>query len=378
MLDMLIKNGTVIDPANNVNSIRNIGIKDGLIADLAKCSDLKAKDIVDASGCFVTPGIIDFHAHLYTDGTERGVYVDPTYFPNGVTTAVDGGSAGVANYPLFYNSIIASSKVRVLSSLNVCSLGLGTVSYNENLDPMAINKNQIRRFIRKYGDNICALKLRQSKEISKEFGLAPLKETRVLADELNVRLIVHATNSPGEIKETLDLLREGDIFCHVFHGKGKTILSENGKVLPEIYEARDRGVLFDAAHGGNQFSNNVARTAIDEGFYPDFISSDISLKTMYRSPLFSMGNVMSKFLNFGINVEELISIVTVTPAKWLGIEKEIGALSPGMCADVAIMRIFDKETSFADSHGNVFEGKTLMRTEMTVREGVTVFRQLGF
>ena len=167
MLDMLIKNGTVIDPANNVNSIRNIGIKDGLIADLTKCPDLKAKDIVDASGCLVTPGIIDFHAHLYTDGTERGVYVDPTYFPNGVTTAVDGGSAGVANYPLFYNSIIASSKVRILSSLNVCSLGLGTVAYNENIDPTAINAKQIRRFIRKYGDNICALKLRQSEEISK-------------------------------------------------------------------------------------------------------------------------------------------------------------------------------------------------------------------
>lgn len=378
MLDILIKNGMVLDPAAGGCEIRDIGIKRDRIVDLSAEDDRESIDVIDASGCYVTPGIIDFHAHMYTDGTERGVYVDSTYFPNGVTTAVDGGSAGVANYPLFYQTVVAASKVRVLSDLNLCSLGLGTISYPENIDPETVDVDKIKYYYQKYRDNIQALKLRQTRNISREFGLEPLRLIRKIADDLGAYIVVHVTDSPGEVRETLDLLKEGDVFCHVFHGKGKTILDENGKLLPEIWDARSRGVLFDAAHGGNQFSNRIACAALEQGFVPDFITSDISLKTMYRRPLYSMGMVMSKFLNMGIEMEQLIPIVTRTPAKKLGLEHEIGTLAPGSCADVAVLKVIDKHVDFNDSHGVVMQGNKLIKTQMTIREGITVFRQIDF
>ena len=378
MIDLLIKNGHVIDPSTGRNGKENVAIYNGLIVDSRECSEKNALEVIDAEGCYVVPGLIDFHAHVFTDGSERGVYAESTYFPNGVTTAVDAGSAGVANYASFYNTVIANSKVRLLSYLNICSLGLGTVTYQENLDPACINKEKIERYLRKYGDNIRALKLRQTKNISGAYGLEPLRATRRLADELKIPVVVHVTDSPGEVRETLELLRPGDVFCHMYHGKGKTILDENGKVLPEVREARERGVLFDAAHGGNQFCNRVARSAIEQGFLPDFISSDISLKTMYRTPLYSMGKVMSKFLNFGIPLEKLIRIVTTDAAKWLRLGGEAGTLAVGSCADVAVLRVVDKEMQFNDSHGDLYTGSKIIKTEMTIREGVPVFRQLDF
>lgn len=378
MLDILIKNGIVTDPATGKSRIGDVGIRKGRIVDLSKEENQDSADVIDASGCYVTPGIIDFHAHLYTDGTERGVYVDSTYFPNGVTTAVDGGSAGVANYPLFYQTVVAASKVRIFSDLNLCSLGLGTISYPENIDPETVDVEKIKYYYQKYRDNIQALKLRQTRDISRGYGLEPLRLMRKIADDLGAYMVVHVTDSPGEVSETLELLKEGDVFCHVFHGKGRTILDERGKVLPEIWEARERGVLFDAAHGGNQFSNRVALSALEQGFVPDFVTSDISLKTMYRSPLYSMGMVISKFLNMGIGMEQLISMVTRTPARKLGLEGEIGTLEAGACADVAVLKIIEKQVEFDDSHGVRMQGNRLVKTQMTIREGVTVFRQIDF
>jgi predicted amidohydrolase len=378
MLDILIMDGIIIDPSDGRIERGDIGIRGGKIVDLSEHPERRAEIVVNASGCYVTPGLIDFHAHLYTDGTERGVYPESTYFPNGVTTAIDGGSAGVANYPIFHNTVMATSKVRIFADLNICSLGLGTVTYQENIDPGTVNVEKIKYFFDKYGDRLQALKLRQSQNISREFRLEPLKLAREIADHLGVYLVVHVTDSPGEVRDTLDLLRPGDVFCHVFHGKGKTILGDDGKVLQEVWAARKRGVLFDAAHGGNQFSNGTAKAALNEGFLPDFISSDISLKTMYNPPLFSMGMVLSKFFNMGLDFPELIRLTTYIPAHKLGLEQEIGALKPGYCADVAIFKLIEKETCFEDSHGAFFYGDKLIKTQMTIREGVCVFRQIDF
>ncbi len=378
MIDLLIQNGRVIDPVSGRDGTGSVAVHNGKIVSAEGLTPADAVETVDASGCFVTPGFIDFHAHIFTDGCERGVYPEPAYFPFGVTTAVDGGSAGVANYASFFNSVITPSKVRILSYLNICSLGLGTYSYQENINPATVNQEKIGFFLEKYRDNIRALKVRQTRNISGEYGLEPLRLTRKLADEFGVPVVVHVTDSPGEVRETLDLLRAGDIFCHVYHGKGKTILGQDGKVLPEVRAARERGVLFDAAHGGNQFSNQVARAAMDQGFLPDFISSDISLKTMYRAPLYSMGKVMSKYLNMGMPPETLFAIVIRNAAQWLRGGDGFGSLKVGACADIAVTRIIEKETDFEDSHGNFLSGSKLLKTEMTVREGIPVFRQIDF
>lgn len=378
MLDMLIKNGIVIDTLTATEKQIDIGILNGKVVDLNNYNDTEAVNMVDASGCYVTPGIIDFHAHLYTDGTERGIYPESTYFPSGVTTAVDGGSAGVANFPLFHNTVIANSKVRIFADLNICSLGLGTVSYQENIDPSTVNVNRMKMYFEKYPHCLQAVKVRQSKNIAKNFGLEPLKLAKQIAKEIGTYVVVHVTDSPGEVKDTLDILEAGDVFCHVFHGKGKTILDEKGKILDVVWNAQKRGVLFDAAHGGNQFCNTVALKALEQGFRPDFITSDISLKTMYNPPLFSMLHVMSKFLNMGLSFTDIICTTTINAARKLKKEHCIGALCPGYCADVAIFKIEDKETYFEDSHGAYFKGEKIIKNQMTIRDGVTVFRQIDF
>lgn len=373
-----IKNGKVIDTLSKIEETRDIFIKGSRIAEKPVGNNCDIEETIDARDCIVSPGLIDFHTHLYTYGSELGIFVDSSFLPMGVTSAVDGGSTGFANFESYYKNIVINSNVRIKSFLNISPSGLITTKYHENVDPKYYDYKLIFSLFKRYKAHLLGLKIRQSKEIVEGLGIEPLKETIKIAEELGCAVAVHVTDPPEKICEITNIMRAGDILVHVFHGTGHTILNINGKIYPEIFNAKKKGIFFDAANGRNHFAFKTAIPAISQGFFPDIISTDITMRTMFRKPVFSLPFVMSKYLNLGMPLGEVFSACTYLPAKLMGVEKDIGDLSPGSLADVSIFKIIEKSVEFIDVEGKKIEGSKLLIPKLTVLNGKIVYRQIDF
>jgi len=376
--DLWIRGGEIIDPARNMSQPGEVLIRGARIVAPPVGETPDAAEVVDASGCLILPGLIDFHAHLFPGGTELGIPPDPGLLPSGVTTAADAGSAGITNYELFSESVIKRSLVRIKSYLNVAPAGLVTTRYPENVDPKHFDLEKTAALFERYRGELLGLKLRQSRPIVEHLGLEPLKATLRMAEQLHCRVVVHTTDPPGSLGELADLLRPGDVFCHVFHGTGHTILGPDGALLPEILAARKRGVVFDAAQGRKNFAFRVAEAALRQAFLPDVISSDLTASTLFRQPVFGLPHIMGKYLALRMPLEAVVAACTATPARLLGMQGEIGTLAPGACADVAIVRQVDRQVEFQDTNDERREGQVLLVPQMTVRAGRVLFRQIDF
>ncbi|HSB68088.1 MAG TPA: metallo-dependent hydrolase [Candidatus Methylomirabilis sp.] len=373
-----IRGGVLVDPARNLLQPGDVLIRgDRIIA--APAGDVPdAEQVIDAAGCLVLPGLIDFHSHLYPGGSEIGIPPDASLLPMGVTTAVDAGSAGVANYELFSRAVIARSLVRIKSFLNVAPTGLVTTRYPENVDPKYFDPEKTGALLKEHRGELLGLKIRQSRSIVGALGLEPLRAAVRMAEQLTCPVVVHTTDPPGSPSEIADLLRPGDIFCHVFHGTGNTIIGPDGGVLPGILAARKRGVLFDAANGRNHFAFPVAEAAIRQSFLPDVISTDLSAGTLFREPIIGLPHVMSKYLAMGVSLMEVVGACTSIPARLLAQQEEIGTLAPGACADVVVMQQMSRRVEFVDARGERREGRVLLAPRLTLRAGRVVFRQIDF
>lgn len=373
-VDILIENGLVIDPYLGTKEVRSVAVKGNKIVNASAVTE--ANQTVDASGCIVSPGLIDYHGHFAHTTSDLGANPEMICFPTGVTTYVDAGTTGVANYLGFRASTMAS-KLKAYALLHINPAGIATIAIHESQDPNICNDEKVKQYMELYVDQIKGLKMRASAELLEELGLKPLEHLRALADEIGCPVVVHTTNAPCEIPRILDLLRPGDVYCHVFQGEGCTIIAPDGKVYPEVYEAQKRGILFDACNGKCNFGFNVAEPAIRQGFVPDIISSDMSAFNAFtRDYVFSLPFIMSKYLMLGLDVETIYRCVVLNPAKSLGLEKELGSLLPGTTANISVQRIIDKETRFMDALGESRIGKQVFRTEMTVCEGWIVFRTI--
>ena len=366
----MILNGHVIDPVNGVDGIKDIAVYNGKITQYEKGEE--AKHVIDAQGRYVFPGLIDSHAHLFAEGTEIGIYPDLAYLPTGVTAAVD-ASCGVANYNLFRKTIIARSKVTIKSFLQVCSAGLVTTSYHENINPKYFNPEKMDRIYHENEDNILGLKIRQSEELAQGLGIEPLKETVRIAEKIGCPVEVHCTNIPVPTKEVLDVLRPGDIFEHVYQGAKNTILDEHGKLYDCVLEARQRGIIFDTAEGRKHGDFTVMRKAMEQRFIADLCSTDLVLGSMYRRSIFSLPNLMSRYICMGIPMAQVVDMATARPAKLMKMEGIIGCLSEGARADIAIFNWMDLHQTYLDWKGETFVGTKQLKPEMTIKEGQIVY-----
>jgi predicted amidohydrolase len=376
--NILITGGHVIDPARGLNEKGDIYLVGDKIVPTEMAKVTPPDKIIKADGCLVMPGLIDFHSHLFLGGTDIGIPADVGLLPNCVTTAVDGGSAGTANFESFYSNIITNSLVRIKSFLNVSPTGISTAKYYENCDPQHYDEKKIELLFKKYPDILLGLKIRQSQEIVGELGLAPFQQTVQIAERLSCKVAVHTTNSPGDIEDLLALFRPGDIFVHVYHGTGNTIIGKDNRVLPAVKTARERGIIFDAANGKYHFAFKTAEAALKDGFAPDVVSSDITWLTMYKDPSCGLLWLMSKYLALGMDLYDIVAACTSTPARLMGMVGEIGTLEPDSCADIAILKLIDHPCEFSDSLGFSRWGQKLLMPQATIRAGRVVFRQLNF
>ncbi len=253
MYSIKIENGQVFDSTQKAFIHATVGVNDTLIKTVEPHSDSgNAQILVDASNLYVAPGFIDFHGHFFEQGSDIGVDPDLASLPFGITALGDAGSTGVSNFESFLSQILRTAHVTMRCFINLSPAGLVTTKYHEDVNPAIMDEDKIALLYAKHKDVILGLKLRLSKEVVGEHGMAPLKKARSIADKLGCILNVHVTNPAGSIVEMLRYFKAGDVFTHVFHGKGETIIKDD-KVMPEILSARKRGVIFDAANGGTTF-----------------------------------------------------------------------------------------------------------------------------
>ncbi|MBW7571911.1 amidohydrolase family protein [Caproiciproducens faecalis] len=380
----IIRNGRVMDPRTGLDRIQDLVICNNRIVD-PQGEAVSCDHIIDATGCIVSPGLIDFHTHVFYEGSAIAIRPD-FMIPQGTTSAVDAGTSGTANFESFYKTVVVPSTVRLKSFLTVYSGGQLDPKLCEDFNPALFNLERMERIVDKYRDNILGLKIRFSRGVvPDDKGMDYLKATVELADLLNARLgtalrvCVHTTNSPVSAGDLASCLRPGDIFCHCFQGSGNNLVLENGEIDSGVLQARKRGVLFDAANGKGNFGIETAKRALAKNFLPDIISSDLTNDKFNMPPYDkNLPTVLSKYLTLGLDLMTVLRTVTEVPAEIMGMAGQIGTLQPGAYADVVVLKEKNIPVLHKDWKNDTLQGNVLLVPQMTLCAGEIQFCQTDF
>lgn len=379
-LDILLKGGHLLDAKNSMDEPMDVGIRDGKIAEVAKnISVKKAKKTIDVSGLYITPGLVDMHVHVFM-GNEPGAYIadgatsvmpDGFTFRSGVTTVVDAGSSGWRNFPLFKEQTIDKAKTRVLALLNI--VGTGMRSRFQEQDVSDMNPVMTAHSIQKlYPDILVGIK---SAHYWGDFTQVDLAVEAGKLANVPVMVDFGEHDPPNSIESLfMEHLRPGDIFTHTYSNgptQRETIVDENGKLKPFIFKAQERGIVFDLGHGGGAFTWRQAVPAHEQGFKADVVSSDLHTQSM-NSGMKNMSNVLSKFMALGVSLPDAISRSTWAPAQVIG-RPDLGHLSVGAEADVAVFRLHEGDFGFLDVRRLKVKGTKKLETELTLRAGDVVW-----
>ena len=379
-IDILLKGGHVIDPKNKIDSKMDVAIFENKIVQVAPDIPVtNAKKVIDVKGLFVTPGLIDMHVHVFM-GNDLDAYIangptsvapDGFTFRAGVTSVVDAGSSGWRNFRQLKEQTIDKAQTRVLALLNI--VGTGMVGRFEEQDVTDMNAVMTAHMIKQlFPDIIVGIKA------AHYWGDFTQVDRAVEAGKLaNVPVMVDfGEHDPPNSIEALFMkhLRPGDIFTHTYsYGptKRETVVDENGKVKPFIADAKKRGIIFDVGHGGGAFSWRQAVPAMQQGFSPDVISTDLHIQSM-NGGMKDLANVLSKFINMGMSLQDAIARATWAPANVIN-KKELGNLSVGTEADIAVFNLRKGDFGFVDVRGTKLKGTQKLEAELTIRAGKIVW-----
>lgn len=343
--DLLLKGGTIVDPAHGVHAMLNVAVRDGRIA--AVLSDLSsAKHVLDVRGSLVTPGLVDLHTHCYWGATYWGIEPDPIAAATGVTTWVDAGSAGAYNFAAFRRHVVEACKVRAYAFLNVSAIGLvAPTGELANLAYCDVDAGEAT--VKANRDCIRGIKARVDRNTTGEAGIDGLRRARILADRVGLPLMVHVATAPPHLQEISAFLRSGDILTHCCTGQDNRLVDTAGDLIAAARQMRDRGVIFDVGHGSGSFSFTSAEALLGAGMAPDVISSDMHQLSRI-GPMRDLPTTLSKFLNLGMSLDDAIARATVRAARAIG-KDDIGTLGVGAHADIAVFDLEERPVSFLDT-----------------------------
>ncbi len=349
---LAIRGGTVIDPASGLHGPTDVLIVDGKVAAVGEGIVVPAgATVIDASGCLVTPGLIDLHAHVYASVTPLSIDPDPLAARSGTSTQVDAGSAGAATFDGFRRFIVEPSRSRVLAFLNISIIGLAAMP--ECGYARFVDANETLRVVEANRDVIVGVKVRASRNALGEDNTAePVRHAVAVGRAAGLPVMMHLGDPPPTFEDGLAQLRGGDIVTHAWKGQPITRLVErDGRVKAEVRAARDRGVLFDIGHGSGSFNWGVARQLADHGFWPDTISTDVHTSSIKAPVSIDMPATMTRLWHLGMPLGDVVAAATSRAATAIGWGDRIGSLAPGHCGDVAILRIDETPIVLTDSYG---------------------------
>ena len=369
--DVLIKNGTLIDPANKINSKMDIAISGTKIAKVSKTIDESTSKLtIDAKSLIICPGLIDIHAHSF--GYWESIFPDEMCLPFGTTTMLDAGGPGWKTFDTMKDEVIRKSKTRVFSLLNIVGSGM-IMDGEQNVSDM--DSDATSQKIKERKDMLVGVKVAHFEANSWE----AVKRGKKAAEDSGTFMMVDQNPISGRNMEELltKYMTSGDILTHVY-AWGKPILDRNKKVYDYFFDARKKGILFDLGHGAGSFSFSMAKPAIDQGFLPDTISTDHHRESMLTNHS-NMPNCMSKMIALGISLEDVIRKSTLTPSKILN-RPDLGHIGEGSEADIAVLKI--KEGNFGLIDNGLTGNRKLMSSkiienQLTIKSGKVVWDKEG-
>jgi dihydroorotase len=367
--DLLIKGRTVIDPGQNLHTPLDAAIKDGKILELSPdIPAARALRVVSAKGKIVTPGLIDVHVHVFEGVGPTGLNADQYCLGRGVTTAVDAGSTGYADIAGFRQYVIKPSATRVYALVDIGARGtiLGLIGNYANLD--WVNAQLTARAAESNKPDVVGIKVRLSREITGSNDLEILKRALEAAKISHLPLMVHVGDSYSPLPEILVQMRKGDVLTHCFTGRPHGPLDATGKIIPEMLDCRQRGVLFDVGDGGPHLDLDVAEKCLQQNFLPDTIGTDLG-GLSYNGPVYDLVTELSKFLLLGLSVDQVIERVTIKPTRMFNFGVELGSLRPGAVADITILEVREGSFLFTDSTGKKRTGRQKLQSAAAVRAG---------
>ena len=361
---LVLRNGHVIDPSQNLSRVTAVAIQDGRVAAIGDALEpgLVEKDL---RGKYVCPGLVDLHGHWW-EGSSWGI--DPDICLNhGVTTAVDAGTTGFISFPAFRRMQVSAATVRVLAFVNISAIGIPTTLVGELEDIRFARPIETGRVIEANRDLCVGVKIREG-TMTGIHGTEAMDKALEAATSTGLRVMVHITKG-ADTRRILERLRPGDIVTHCFQGRGDGILnSDDHRLLPEVVNARKRGVQFDVGHGAGAFSWDVARRAFEYFFYPDTISTDLHRFSIARWA-FDMPSVMSKFLHMGMSLEDVILKSTWAPAQAIDRGDQLGTLKPGAAADIFVFELEEGSFPLEDTHLRAERAVRRIRPVLTIKAG---------
>ena len=378
--DVLIKGGEVLDPSQNLRAKRDIGIRYGLVEALeAEIPAEKAQRVLPAAGKVVTPGLIDLHAHVFPYGSAIGIPADELVPYQATTTLVSGGDAGANNIAAFRRAVVPQTRARLYAFVHIANIGLAGFPVPELYNIDYAQTETAAKAVAENADIVIGIKVRMSENVIAKHGLEPLKRA-ITACEMagtggKVMCHIGGVETPELMSQILDTLRPGDVLTHAFSGApniaGKfTNIVQDGKLLPAATAAKQRGVIFDVGHGGGSFDYTVAEAAMAAGAGPDTISSDIHVFSGNSPGMPYLTWVMSKFMNLGLSLEQVVAMATIAPAKVINRAPKLGTLQVGAPADLSLLEVVEGPVEFVDTRNNKRQGKVHIKPAGVVLAGV--------
>jgi len=372
----LLKGGRLIDPASGGDGLFDIRVRNGVVDAIGSNIAPEGATVLDVKDHIVTPGLSDVHLHLMKGLGAFGVDPDIFGVGSGVTTVVDAGSAGHSLLTVFRDYVTNNARTRVLNYINLSTLGgVAGPGFGILADPRLIDEEKIEKTVETHRDIIVGIKIMATGGALGAEGLKPLARARKLGDQLKLPLLVHIGESwsknaePVHVGDVLKYLRAGDIVTHMFTVHPGGLLDGNGRLWPQVRDAKASGVLMDVGHGLHNLNFDVARKVLDQGLHPDGVSTD-GHRGNRHGPVYDLPTTMAKLMALGFSLNQVVEMATVNAARLLGRSSDLGTLRIGSIADISVLRLQDRAWQAVDSQKGIIPAHQAIVPIYTIRGGI--------